>query len=492
MNLSKPQEYIVTSTQDVNLFLAGVGSGKTHLGGVISGYLIHNFPTAFGFIGANTHEQLTTSTLFRLREVWAELFGWKEDIDYVVNKKPPKSFNTKRHNFDSYRGIIAFKNGAIVFKGSLDNAKAHDGKEFSWAILDETKDSREEDVKETILTRLRKQAIYINTASWELTAEPTTKANDGLTEIDNKPFMPLYILTSPANVSWINDWFKIADNQSEILAKLNDKDDFYVNEFDDKCVVVSSTYHNEQNLPKGFINKILSNNNETTANKLIYGNPFIKSGGEFYSSFKRTKHVKSIPYKPHLPIHMSFDQNVTPYITATLYQLWSRGKDTIVNQFDEICLPNPKNTTSKLCLEFLRRYDNSCYGLFYYGDPSGRKRDTRANEHDYRIVDRMLHKHLNNQSCRVPYKHPAILKRRDFANNIFEGLYNIHFYINPKCKHSIEDFEMLKEDKNGKKEKKRVRDPDTGTTYEQYGHTSDSYDYFICEVFSPLYERNFR
>ncbi len=490
MKLSRPQQYIATSTQDVNLMLCGVGSGKTHLGGVISGYYIENFPTAFGFIGANTHEQLTTSTLYRLREVWAELFGWREDIHYVVNKKPPKRFNTKGHNFDKYHGIISFWNGHVIFKGSLDNAKAHDGKEFSYAILDETKDSREIDVKETILTRLRKEAIYIDALTGQLTREAVNGSGKDATP--NKAYTPIYILTSPANVPWINDWFKLTDNQADILAKIYDKDDFYLNEFDDKCVVVASTYHNEENLPAGYIDKILKNNNETTANKLIYGNPFVKSGGEFYSSFKRTKHVKRIPYKEHLPIHVSFDQNVTPYITATLYQIWTKGKQTIVNQFDEVCLPNPNNKTSKLCLEIIRRYGKRCEGIFYYGDPSGRKRDTRTNEHDYKIVDRIFRPWLNNKSCRVPYVHPSILKRRDFTNNIFEALYDIHFYISPDCKHSITDFEQVKEDKNGKKEKKKKRDPETGATYEQYGHTSDSFDYFICEIFKPLYERNFR
>ena len=169
INFSEPQEYILTSTQDVNLFLAGVGSGKTHLLGFISGYLLWNFPEVFGFIAANTYQQLTTSTLFRTREVWEELFGWKEEIDYVVGKKPPKHFKTDSHNFDSYAGIISFRWGAVAFKGSLDNAKAHDGKEFGWGMLDETKDSREEDVKDTILTRLRMPGIYVDNLTGQLT-----------------------------------------------------------------------------------------------------------------------------------------------------------------------------------------------------------------------------------------------------------------------------------------------------------------------------------
>ena len=55
IKFSEPQEYIVTSTQDINLFLCGVGSGKTHIGGFLSGYLLKNYPSVFGFIGANTY-----------------------------------------------------------------------------------------------------------------------------------------------------------------------------------------------------------------------------------------------------------------------------------------------------------------------------------------------------------------------------------------------------------------------------------------------------
>ena len=70
--LSAPQEYILTSTKEINLFLAGVGSGKTHLGGLISGSYIQKFPHIRGFIGANTYNQLNTSTMLRIREVWKE------------------------------------------------------------------------------------------------------------------------------------------------------------------------------------------------------------------------------------------------------------------------------------------------------------------------------------------------------------------------------------------------------------------------------------
>ena len=486
VSFSEPQEYIITTTQEISLFLAGVGSGKTYLGGFESGYLLQNFPHVFGFIGANTHQQLTTSTLFRTRTVWKEVFGWEDGIDYVVGTKPPKHFNTKYHNFDEYHGIISFRWGAVAFKGSLDNAKAHDGKEFGWAILDETKDSREEDVKDTILTRLRQSGIYIDNNN-NITDLP--EDDEGCINI---PYNPLFILTSPAKVSWINEWFELDEFQQEINSLIYDKENFFVKEFKDKCVVISSTYHNIDNLPSNYISKIENNHTKEGAKRLIYGNPFVKAGGEFYSSFNRITHVKPVEFNPNLPIHISFDQNVQPYITSTLYQVEEINGIRHLRQFDEICLKNPRNKTSKLCLEFIKRYGARCNGLFFYGDPSGKKSDTRSVEHDYNIIERMLRKYLNNFSNRVPYSHPPVLKRKDFINNIFEGLYNIVVTIDPKCKKSIADFEFVKEDINGKKLKEKGKDKETGVPYEKFGHTSDSFDYLMCELFKRLFIRDFK
>jgi len=487
-NFSAPQEMILTSTQDINLFLAGVGSGKTHLSGFISGYLVSNFPQCFGFIGANTYNQLSTSTLFRTFAVWEEMFNLRKGVDFVVDKKPPRHFNTEGHNYKSYNGIISFASGCVVYAGSLDNAKAHDGKEFTWAMLDETKDSREDDVKETILTRLRMPGIYVCSSTNQLISAEETDGQK------NRSFNPIYIFTSPAKVDWINEWFELSDKQTEIAAKIFGSDDFYVREWSDKCAVVSSTYHNEKNLPDGYIEKILNNNTADKAKKLIYGNPFVKSGGEFYSGFNRLKHVKLCPYDPELPVHVSFDQNVRPYITATLYQIHrdDETKKRTVKQFAELCLSNPKNRSSKLCLELIRLHGPKMKrGLFYYGDPSGRRRDTRSGVNDYEIIEKYLKRYLNNASDRVPWRHPPVIARKDFINNIFEGVYpDIDFFIDPSCKESIKDLEFVKEDVNGKKHKEKAKD-DSGNQYEKYGHTSDSLDYFICKAFERKFDREF-
>lgn len=488
VSLSKPQQYLVTTTQAISLFLAGVGSGKTYVIGLLSGYFIKKFPLTAGFIGANTYLQLTQSTMFRVRTVWREVYGWEEGRDYVVGKKPPKHFNTKWHEFDSYNSMISFESGAVVFVGSLDNAKAHDGKEFGWAFLDETKDSREDDVKEVIFTRLRAAGMYVCNKTAQIIHNYKTDGENNLS------FNPLYILTSPAKVGWLNEWFNLDEYQDQIQRLIYNKEDFFKREFKDKSVVISNTYHNLANLPHGYVDRLANNLSEEKVKMLVYGNPFVRSGGEFYSGFQRLVHVKDVPYLEGLPIHISFDQNVKPYITATLYQIEDLdGDKKRVRQFDEMCLKNPRNTTSKLCLEFIKRWGGCCNdGLYFYGDPSGKKRDTRANEHDYLIIQRMLRPYLNNASNRVPYSHPSVLKRKDFINNTFEGNYDIEVWVDRSCKHSIADFDFVKEDVNGKKAKYVVKDKHTKESYEKYGHTSDSFDYFFCMAFKRLFAKHFK
>ena len=472
IRLSAPQAYILTSLKRINLFLAGVGSGKTHLGGVVSGVLLTTAPKTFGFIGANTYNQLNTSTMLRIRETWKALFGWTEGRDYVVGKQPPKGFATEGHNFDRYDGILSHRSGGVVFLGSLDNARAHDGKEFAWALLDETKDSRENDVKEIILARLRQKGLYYGT-NWQINDKEGT------------PFNPLYIFTSPAKVQWINDWFELDRFRPEIESRIYSEVDFFKKQFSDKCIAISSTYHNAANLPNDYIDTLINNLTEERANALVYGNPFTRTGGEFYSGFSAVRHVGRSSFNPELPIHITFDQNVVPYITAGIWQV----DGAYLKKIDEFCLTNPNNTTGKLCDAIIARFGDQMKGLFYYGDASGHKRDTRGEATDYDIVRQKFRKWLNNHSDRTKRRNPPVIQRRDFINAILEGKTKYTVIIDERCKNSIKDLTYLKQDSNGQKHKETEKDELTGTTAQKYGHTSDADDYFLTTVLESDFAR---
>lgn len=498
--LSWPQYKILTSRQQVNLFLAGQGSGKTMLGGIISAHFIDEFPHIHGFIGANTYQQLSDSTLYRIREVWKQYFNWTEYSksnprgNYVVDIQPPAHFNTENHNYDTYRGKICFDTGTVVYKGGLNNPKAHDGKEFAWAILDETKDTKEEAVKEVILGRLREHGLYYD-ATGKLQID---YKNDETGEV-YKPWNPLFILTSPAKVQWINEWFSLDENVETIVRHIYSETDYFCMDVGNKRATISSTFHNRENLPSNYIENQMQNLHSGLQDMLIYGNPFTTTGGEFYKLFSRINQVidvRTIPgfndmersraYNKDLALHISFDFNVNPYITATIYQVAGQK----IYQIDEICLSNPLNRTVEVCKEIVRKYNGHGAGMFIYGDPSGKNEDTKMEkgENNYTMIYDALRQF--KPSLRVMELAPAVVMRGNFINTIFEkGFNGIEVFIHNTCTRSIADFVYLKEASDGTKLKEKVKNPDTNVTYEKYGHTSDSFDYFICAAFAGDYAR---
>ena len=159
---SDPQSDVLESTADRILFHAGIGSGKSQVIGVISAEFVLNNPEAIGFIGANTYQQLTKSTLARVFTVWQEQFGLMRDVHYVVDHIPPQGYKEFGTPLKTYENVISFQNGAKIYVASLDNYKVIDGTELGWACLDETKDTKEEAVKEVIIARLRQKAMLIH------------------------------------------------------------------------------------------------------------------------------------------------------------------------------------------------------------------------------------------------------------------------------------------------------------------------------------------
>lgn len=474
VNLSKPQKAFIDSKSEINLFLAGQRTGKTFVGGIISGEYVYNNPEARGMICANTYEQLSTSTLFRIREVWKDYYGWEEynpftnEGHYVIGKKPPSHFDTTEHNYERYNNIISFINGAVVYFGSLDNYKALDGRELAWAILDETKDTKKEAVEEVILGRL---------------SQPVDLLGNG------SHFNPLYMLTSPAKLQWLNEWFFLDDFEDAIQRRIFSETEFFSAQTStDKFIVISSTYHNKHNLPDNFIERQKRNLSSHLQDMLIYGSPFSKSGGEMYKGFDRNKHVKSVKYNPDLPIHLAYDFNINPYITQLAFQIEEYEGFTNVHLIKEYCLPDPKNRTIHACRAFKRDFQGHTAGLFYTGDATGKKQDTSTEKgfNNYTIIHQEL-KAFHPKS-RVENKNPNVVPRVNFINLCLEQEYeNIRVFIDPSCKNTIADFSYLKEGSDGTKHKEKDRK--NGVSYEKYGHCSDAFDAFMTATFKKIFQK---
>lgn len=211
-------------------------------------------------------------------------------------------------------------------------------------------------------------------------------------------------------------------------------------------------------------------------------------GGEFYKSFKFSKHVKEIEINTSLPIHVSFDFNVNPYITCTLWQLSNKSLYNV----GEICNESPNNTTPHLCrtlISWLRTKGIMQNGLFIYGDASGKHKDTRSEKgyNDFDIIKNELAE--CKPTMRVADLNPPVVMRGNFINSVFESNFDgIEIVINNKSTNLIADLCNVKQASDGTKLKQKTKDSETGVSYEKYGHTSDTMDYLICEAYKSEFK----
>lgn len=525
IEFSNPQMDVLETTAQRVLMHCGVGSGKSHDIGVLAADFISKNPEVRGFIGANTIKQLSDATLDRVFKVWEQMFGWKKNVHYVVDRRPPESFIVIGPELKEYHNTISFNNGGLIFVNSLENYSAIDGKEFGWALLDETKDTREVAVKEVIIARLRQVGMLIDTkgrifkaVNWdnekgELIDLVAPRLANGTWTHDKKTntyydqegkkivgYTPLYIFTSPSKAKWIQEWFHLDEHAEEIEKSIYSETDYYrkYNKRYDQLVVISSTWHNKANLSPGYIERMIDdlNGDEGRIAMLIYGSPFGKTGGEYYTGYNRLQHVKEFEPWEDEPVHISFDFNSNPYMTATLWQMKFEqltGK-YLVRCFDEFCLPNPKNTTPDLCEAIIEKYGELCKknGIFYYGDYSGKSNQTLSKEfrHQYQVIeDYFIGWGLTDSSYRV-IVNTRHKKRRPFMNKMLVGKkIPVVIEIHAQCKELRGDFEFVKEGKNGDKHKEEIVNQETGVSYQEHGHTSDTADYFLCSAFNDLLEK---
>lgn len=519
VELSKPQLDVFNSRTPITLNMAGQGAGKTELIGALSGFYISNFPEIKGFIGANTYNQLSQSTLIKVFAFWKKAHGWTEydkktnpNGNYVVDVKPPAHFK-KNETLKNYHNTISFENGTLIFIGSLEKYKSHDGKEFGWAQLDETKDTRKEAIKHVIIGRLRQMGLYYNdNLDLIYCNNPERAAKDGLT-----PFNPLYIHTSPAygGVDWLLEMFELEKDAEPMKATLADPNKYYRRIRPKRdTVIIYQTYWNRQNLPSNYIANLKAQFTEEEESLFIDGYPFTRTGGEYYPEFSRRKHVVGkIPLNYESIIFTTYDFNVMPYVTQLVCQTdnvvkfhnkeTGEKKDFLedddvgfeainvmrIKVCREYCMRPPENSTEQAS-EYVGQILKSqgfTSGVRVYGDGSGHNRITGLPTlTQYKIIKRILSKYVPTEIV-AKTSNIGVMLRRKLMNRIFAGKFpNIEIYIDASCTQTIRDLEFLKQATDGGKFKEKEIDKITKQSYEKIGHTSDALEYFISELLKAL------
>ena len=217
----------------------------------------------------------------------------------------------------------------------------------------------------------------------------------------------------------------------------------------------------------------------------------IRTGSEFFGSFNRGKHSGEHRYVPGLPIHISVDNNVLPYISVSYWQVdFTTGIK--VWQFHETCGESPNNTvkkSSKLVAKYLKSIEYSDK-VYVHGDASTKAANSIDDEKRSWMdlfID-TLQKEGFEIEDKVGNKNPSVAMTGEFINAIFDcTVPGIEIYIDESCSVSIEDYMSVQKDANGAILKTKVKNKTTLQTYEEYGHLSDTFRYVVVDLCNEQY-----
>lgn len=149
-------------------------------------------------------------------------------------------------------------------------------------------------------------------------------------------------------------------------------------------------------------------------------------------NFDRSIHVKkcNIDLLSVKELHVGIDFNTSPVTAAICIK---QGND--LHQIDEVYMMD--SNTSELAQEIKTRYPN--HKIIAYPDPAGRQRKTSANgQTDFTILANA------GFEIKAPNAHNAVRDRINSLNARLKTVdKQIHYYVDPKCKHTIESLEKF-------------------------------------------------
>ncbi len=212
-------------------------------------------------------------------------------------------------------------------------------------------------------------------------------------------------------------------------------------------------------------------------------------GGEFWKDYNANVHTVKVAWDEDLPLHITWDENVNPYLTCLVWQIIPGEDGKIARQIDEICLEDPRNRVLQVCREFEARYpQDRVKGLFVYGDRTSIKEDSKLEKGENFFTKILQQLKAYAPSLRMQSVNPSVVQSGGFINQVYAGnIATLSIEINEKCKKSRYDYQYALEDSDGTLKKTKKTNKQTGVAYEEFGHPSDAKRYFITYAFADEY-----
>lgn len=219
----------------------------------------------------------------------------------------------------------------------------------------------------------------------------------------------------------------------------------------------------------------------------------IRTGAEFFPSFSHGVVCGRFKYNPELPIHISMDSNVLPYVTATFFQKEYKPDDVQqVTQIDELPIESPNNSARKSAKVIAKRLKEYGYSdkVYLHGDASGKAANTIDEQNRSffdLVIDELEHEGFEVEDC-IGNKNPSVATTGEFINAVWDGrVPGVAIRIDNDCTTSIDDYQAVQKDENGAIAKKKVTNPVTKQKYEAQGHVSDTLRYIAHDLLRQQY-----
>ena len=219
----------------------------------------------------------------------------------------------------------------------------------------------------------------------------------------------------------------------------------------------------------------------------------IRTGAEFFPSFSHGVVCGRFKYNPELPIHISMDSNVLPYVTATFFQKEYKPDDVQqVTQIDELPIESPNNSARNAAKVIAKRLKEYGYSdkVYLHGDASGKAANTIDEQNRSffdLVIDELEHEGFEVEDC-IGNKNPSVATTGEFINAVWDGrVPGVSIRIDDDCTVSIDDYQAVQKDENGAIAKQKVTNPVTKQKYEAHGHVADTLRYIAHDLLRQQY-----
>lgn len=459
--LNDKQAEFMNTIQNNNLEIAGLvagrGFGKSFVMGIITGMIVHEMPRAKGGIGGITIKQIKTVTLPVMKDVWKNIFGFREynkDVksgDFIMFKEPPRHWDRPYIEPEDWSNIVAFRNGTCFeLEGFKLTSLENRGKSHDFYMVDEFAFFKEEWVKifsSTLRANVGKYASTLHHTFFFFTSPPLSK-------------------------SGMHVW------KYKEEAKKSPEKVFFMH---------GKTRDNLQNLPKNFIEiqkKILTKfefdveieGMEISKNDSLYY-PSLTDKNKYDDYLLLDEDTEDDFYSPNRSLVASLDFNAK-FTCSTMYQEIGYLSRCVDNVFIHSAEPN-KTMAQSIGVAIADRFEDHQYKrIILVGDRNGASKSAGSNSTMFDQVKQELQDRGWDVTILASTYNPLHKDKYILVNDVLSesGVYPFKLQFHTRtCKSTLVSMENapVEPDYNKNKDSEKSGDQELAT------HLSDTVDYYI-------------